>query len=106
MIYAVTLTYRRPVEDINPHLDTHRDWLVALGHAGHLIAAGPLEDGSGGVVLLHCRDQEEVADLLSRDSFHVHRLVDYDTRAFLPKLRADDFPERWAVGAKPIASRP
>ena len=54
MLYLVTLTYIRPIEEVNAHLDTHRDWLVAHTRGGQLLIAGPLEDRTGGFLLARC----------------------------------------------------
>jgi len=42
------------------------------------------------------------AFVLAKDSFHVHRLVSYDVKAFTGALRADAFPPNWAPEAKAV----
>jgi uncharacterized protein YciI len=100
MLYIVVLTYIRPVEEVHAHLDTHRDWLVEYAKKGSIIVAGPLEDRSGGALLAYCKDRAELDDMLARDSFHVHQLVEYQIKAFSGALRAEAFPAKWSPEAK------
>ena len=102
MLYLVTLTYVRPIEEVNAHLGTHRDWLVEHARAGRILVAGPLEDRSGGFVLANCATREELDGILAQDSFQVHRLVSQDVRGFSAALRAKGFPAEWAPEAKAV----
>jgi len=102
MLYLVTLTYIRPIEEVNAHLDTHRDWLVAHTRSCQLIVAGPLEDRTGGFLLARCASRDELNSMLALDSFAVHRLVEHQIKGFDVALRAQAFPADWAPGAKAI----
>ena len=102
MLYSVILTYIRPIEEVQSHLDSHRDWLIEYSKKGNIIVAGPLEDRTGGAVLACCKDRAELDDMLARDSFHVHRLVTYDVRAFSVALRSEAFSANWAPEAKAV----
>ncbi|HEV2160558.1 YciI family protein [Bradyrhizobium sp.] len=102
MLYIVVLTYIRPVEEVHAHLDTHRNWLVEYAKRGSIIVAGPLEDSSGGALLACCKDSAELNGMPAKDSFHVHRLVDYQVNAFTGALRADAFPPEWSPAAKAV----
>jgi len=102
MLYVVTLTYIRPKQEIQAHLDTHRDWLIEHAQAGHILAAGPLESEDGGLILAHCESRAELDDMLERDSFRIQQLVRCDVQAFTPALRAQAFPVQWASTARSL----
>lgn len=102
MLYLVTLTYVRPIEEVNAHLNTHRDWLVEHTRAGRILVAGPLEDRTGGFVLANCASRDELDGMLAQDPFHVHRLVEHDVRGFGAALHAKGFPAEWAPDAKAV----
>lgn len=102
MLYVVTLTYIAPIEKIEAHLGSHKDWLVQHIQAGRILLAGPMEPSTGGIVLVHCADKAELDAILEPDSFYEHKLVAYDVRAFSPALRAEPFPAQWASSAKSI----
>lgn len=102
MLYIVVLTYIRPVEEVHSHLDTHRDWLVEYAKRGSIIVAGPLEDRSGDALLASCKDRTELDSMLAKDSFHVHRLVECQVKAFTGALRAIAFPAQWSPDANAV----
>ncbi len=102
MLYLVTLNYIRPIEEVNAHLDTHRDWLVAHTRSGQILVAGPLEDRSGGFLLARSANRDELDHMLALDSYAKLRLVECHIRGFDAALRAEAFPVDWAPGAKAI----
>jgi uncharacterized protein YciI len=102
MLYLVTLTYICPMEEVQAHLDTHRDWLATHTRGGQILVAGPLEDHSGGFVLARSGSRAELDRLLALDSYAVHQLVDYQVRGFDAALRSEAFPADWAPGAKAV----
>lgn len=104
MLFIATLTYRRTPEDMEPHLDAHRDWLAANTRAGRIVAAGPLEPRSGGLVIAHCTDRSELDRMLAQDPFVIHRLVDVGVQGFAPALRHEAFAVRWAAEARAVAA--
>ena len=105
MLFIVTLTYRRPADEINAQLDAHRGWLVANTRAGRIAVAGPLEPPTGGLIVAHCTDRAELDHMMADDAFVIHGLVDVHVLCVSPALRHEDFPVRWAVDAKPVAGR-
>jgi len=102
MIYVVTLSYLRPLDDVNAHFDGHREWLVQHIKAGRILLTGPLEPRTGGLLLVSVADRAELDRMMSEDPFVIHRLVEIEVKAFTPALRAAAFPAEWAAGAKPI----
>lgn len=56
-MYAIAIIrYRRPLEEVLPHLDAHRAYLGELKEQGKLVASGPLVPRSGGALLLRIPD--------------------------------------------------
>lgn len=102
MLYTVTLTYVRPLEEVDAHLDTHRAWLIKHAQAGRILVAGPLEPRTGGLLLAHCESRAELDAMLAEDSFKIHGVGDYDVRCFNPTMRAEGFPAAWAPEARAV----
>jgi uncharacterized protein YciI len=102
MLYVVTLTYLRAASEIEAQLDTHRAWLIDHARAGRILVAGPLDSGTGGLILAHCQERAELDQMLEQDSFHVHRLVDYHVQAFTAALHTKAFAAQWAPQAKAV----
>lgn len=103
MLFSITVSYIRPLEDVKVHLDAHKEWLVRYIKAGAILAAGPLQQGDGGFILAHAEDMSEIASMITDDPFDRHRVANFDVRACDPVLRAAGFPEQWAPGAKAFA---
>ena len=63
-MYAIAiLRYRKPLEDVLKHVDSHRAYLAGLKQEGLLIASGPLVPRNGGALLLKVPDDEAQATL-------------------------------------------
>lgn len=100
MLYVATLTYVRPLEEIDRLLEAHRTWLAEHYQAGHILISGPMEPRTGGLLLAHCENRAELDAMLAEDPFHTHRVAEYEVRAFNPSQRAAEFPSAWAPDAK------
>lgn len=100
MIYAVLLTYIRPLEEVSRHLEPHKAWLVDNVRQGHVIFAGPLESKGGGLILASCADREALEAMMEEDAFIVHKVASYQVHACAPALASAEFPIHWAPDAK------
>lgn len=103
MLYAITLHYTRPKDEVEAHLDTHRQWLAAEIQAGRVLAAGTIEAGHGGLVLAYAADRDTIDAMVARDSFHVQGVATFEIAAFQPMVRSAAFPSEWACEARAIA---
>ncbi|WP_377811415.1 YciI family protein (plasmid) [Azospirillum sp. A29] len=106
MLFSITVSYIRPLEDVKEHLDAHKEWLVRYIMAGTILAAGPLRQGDGGFVLAHAQDVSEIMGMIAEDPFDRHKVASFDIQACDPALRAAGFPEQWAPAAKAFAAAP
>lgn len=102
MLFTITLTYIRPIEDIKTHLDAHKAWLVRHIEAGNIIFAGPLAEGNGGLVLAYGESLEYIQKMISEDPFAIFHLTSFDVQSCKPAVRANDFPAKYATEAKAI----
>ncbi|MBB5886579.1 hypothetical protein DYQ93_05150 [Xanthomonas sp. LMG 8992] len=106
MLYIVALTYIRPPEDIQAHLDAHRHWLAHHIQAGRILAAGPNADKSGGIVLASCTSRSELDTMMADDPFVTQGLVAVSVQGFEPAIRADALAARWASAAAVVCVQP
>jgi uncharacterized protein YciI len=63
MYAIVIIRYRKPMEDVQKHVDAHRAYLQTLKQEGLLLASGPLVPRNGGALLLRIPDDEAQATL-------------------------------------------
>lgn len=93
-MYALALLrYRRPFEDVAPHVDEHRAYLRELKAQGVLLASGPFEPRSGGALLLRVPDEDSAAALdriRDGDPFTQRALAQYELLPWAPVIGKDD----------------
>lgn len=68
-MYIVSLSYTRPLEEVEAVLDAHITWLNKYFEAGVFIAAGRKEPRTGGVILVKDIDRERLETILKEDAF-------------------------------------
>lgn len=93
-MYAIAIIrYRRPLEEVLPHVDAHRAHLRELKNQGLLIASGPFDPRSGGALLLRVPDDNVHSALDSiRDSdpFFKLGIAQYELLPWAPTIGVED----------------
>jgi uncharacterized protein YciI len=92
-MYALAIIrYRRPFEEIAPHVDEHRAYLRDLQAQGLLLASGPFDPRHGGGLLLRLPD-DNVPGTLDRirdgDPFTQRGLAQYELLPWNPVIGKD-----------------
>src|SRR4051812_41484087 len=63
-MYAIALIrYRRPLEEVLEVTEQHRTYLKTVQDEGILIASGPMDPRSGGILLLNVPDDDIIPTL-------------------------------------------
>ena len=92
-MYAIAIIrYRRPFDDIAPHVDEHRAYLRELKAAGRLLVSGPLDPRYGGALVLRVPDEEGVSALdaiRDGDPFTQRGLAQYELLPWAPMIGKD-----------------
>ena len=84
-MFAVILTYHKPIEEIEKHTATHRAWLDQLYTQNVLIMSGPQIPRTGGVLIATGgRSKEELWSILQQDPFHTEGIATYEIYEFNP----------------------
>ncbi|WP_192457388.1 YciI family protein [Musicola keenii] len=99
MLHAITLEYTSPKYEFEKHMDAHKKWLADNIRGGHIIFAGPLENGTGGFILASGINAAEIGMLLSDDPFVIFKLVKIDIKTIEPAICSGSFYSEWASGA-------
>jgi|SRR6516165_7616850 uncharacterized protein YciI len=93
-MYAIAIIrYRKPLEDVLKHVDSHRAYLAGLKQEGLLIASGPLVPRNGGALLLKVGDDEAQATLDSirdNDPFTRFGLAQYELWPWAPTIGVEE----------------
>jgi uncharacterized protein YciI len=70
MIYAVLYEYSSDKEKIGAVRPDHRVHLNKLLASGNLLAAGPITDDSGALIVYQAADEQELQGFITADPFH------------------------------------
>ncbi len=93
-MYAVVLIrYRRPFEEVQAVLEEHRAYLRSLKADGLLLASGPMEPRTGGVLLLRIPDDAVHATLdriRDNDPYIKQGVAQYEMWPWQPVLGAEE----------------
>ncbi|MBI1363815.1 MAG: GTP cyclohydrolase [Proteobacteria bacterium] len=88
-MYIVLVTYTQGIDKIDEVLVPHRNFLQTLYDAGILLASGPQDPRTGGVLIAKGGiGKAELAKKLEADPFHTHGLATYEIIAFDPVKHA------------------
>lgn len=93
-MYAIALIrYRRPLEEVVEVTDQHRSYLKELKEEGILLASGPMDPRTGGILLLRVPD-DDVNGMLDRvrdgDPYVTFGLAQYELMAWNVGIGKDD----------------
>ena len=92
-MYAIAVfRYRKPLEEALKILDEHRAYLRHLQAKGLLLASGPMDPRSGGILFLRVPDEGSAAALdaiRDGDPFIQQGCAQYELLPWLPNLGVD-----------------
>jgi uncharacterized protein YciI len=92
-MYALAIIrYRRPFEEIAPHVEEHRAYLRELKAAGVLLASGPFDPRTGGGLLLRLPEgagPEALDRIRDGDPFTQRALAQYELLPWTPVIGKD-----------------
>jgi len=77
-MYVVSLTYVKPIEEIDPLLPAHIEWLQEHYSAGRFLASGRKVPRTGGMILAAKMARQELDAILAADPFHQNNVAQYD----------------------------
>lgn len=81
-MFIVLLTYVKSLEEVDTHIEAHKAFLDQYYAGGKFLASGPKVPRTGGVILAHCENSEEVDRILAEDPFYQAGVVEYEVVEF------------------------
>ena len=81
-MFIVTLTYLKPVEDVDALMPGHLAWLDEGYADGLFVASGRRIPRTGGVILARSGDEAALSAFLARDPFVIHGAARCDVVEF------------------------
>jgi uncharacterized protein YciI len=81
-MFIVTLTYLKPVDEVDALMAGHIAWLDQGYADGLFVASGRRVPRTGGVILARSGDERALRETLARDPFAVHGAARFDVVEF------------------------
>nr|WP_242223732.1 YciI family protein [Shinella zoogloeoides] len=92
-MYVAILTYVRPLEEIDRHVEAHIEWLRRHYADGTFLLSGRRVPRTGGVIVTRGESLEAVEALLKTDPFQQHGLATVDIIPLQVAMAADGLKE-------------
>ncbi len=89
-MFIISLTYKKPIEAVEAHLQAHVDWLKTGYEAGVFIASGRKVPRTGGVILAQ-GERAVVEAFCGRDPFVVNEVADCEITEVAFSMSAEGF---------------
>ena len=89
-MFIAILTYKKPLEEVDRHLQAHREYLAEHYAAGDFIASGPQTPRVGGVIMMKAENRAVVDAIIAQDPFNINGIADYQIVEFTPTMFLND----------------
>lgn len=80
----IQLTYKASIAEIDHYLTAHREFLEYYYKQNLLVASGPLNPRTGGIIIAASKDKEYVESIFKKDPFYQAELAEYQFLSFTP----------------------
>lgn len=90
-MFIILLHYKKPLADIELHLNDHRRFLDEGYQRGFFLASGPKNPRDGGVIISNLKDRQQLEAILQQDPFYVSAVAEYQLIEFIPNKYHPDF---------------
>ncbi|HEX6364416.1 MAG TPA: YciI family protein [Albitalea sp.] len=87
-MFIVTLTYLKPLDEIDALMQPHVAWLRRHYASGLFIASGRRVPRTGGVILARSGDRAALDRALADDPFVTHHAASVEVIEFTPSMTA------------------
>ncbi|QYN46415.1 YciI family protein [Gilliamella sp. ESL0405] len=92
-MFIFTLTYIKPINEVEKFLQQHIDYLEENYRLGHFIASGRKVPRTGGVILCPAENKEQALTIMQKDPFYIQQIAQYDIIEFVPSKYTTGFEQ-------------
>ncbi|MEL4430732.1 YciI family protein [Shewanella mangrovisoli] len=87
-MFVITLTYKKPLADVELHLAGHIAYLDEYYAKGTFIASGRKVPRTGGVILAKADSRAELEAIVKLDPFYIEEVAEFEVVEFVPTRAA------------------
>jgi len=88
-VFVLLGRYVKPVDEVEQHLDAHREWVRDNAQAGRIVAAGREVPLQGGILIATGVTRDEVDAMIAADPYITEGVAEYDVREYEMVMAAD-----------------
>src|SRR5260370_39389126 len=85
-MYAIVLRYKRPLSEIDKHVDAHRAWLGKNYADGTFLVSGRQRSGAGGFIFAAAAGRGQLDATLAQDPIGQNDLAGYENIEVAPRM--------------------
>lgn len=89
-MFIVTVTYKKPLEEVDRFLAAHREFLTRHYATGDIVTSGPQTPRKGGIIVIKVDSREKAEVIIHEDPFFINKIADYTVVEFTPTKFCDD----------------
>lgn len=90
-MFIFSITYLKPVSEVEKYLPQHIDYLERHYQSGHFIASGRKVPRTGGIILCRAESREQAIAIMQKDPFYIQQIAQYELIEFIPTKFAKEF---------------
>ncbi|MGI2129985.1 YciI family protein [Shewanella baltica] len=87
-MFVVSLTYKKPIAEVELHLAAHIEYLDQYYAAGTFVASGRKVPRTGGVILAKAESRVALEAILQQDPFCIADVAEFEVIEFVPTKTA------------------
>ncbi len=81
-MFIVSITYIKPIKEVEKHFADHVTWLNKYYALGKFIASGRKIPRTGGIILVKAASKSTVEAILEEDPFNIANVATYEITEF------------------------
>lgn len=89
-MFIISLTYIKPLEEVEALLEDHVDYLKEQYSLGNFLASGRKVPRTGGIILARGASREEIETIIALDPFYRHHVAEYEITEFSPTMTINE----------------
>lgn len=89
-MFIISLSYVKPLEDVEAHLEAHVDYLKRFYGSGEFLASGRKVPRTGGVIFAVAESRERIEEIVRQDPFHENGVAEFEITEFAPTMTAQE----------------
>ncbi|TGM00593.1 GTP cyclohydrolase [Leptospira barantonii] len=93
--FIVVLRYLTPIETVDQYVVIHREHLSKGFERKILLASGPQEPRTGGILIARADSRKELEDFCHQDPFYTNGVAEYQIIEWNPVKHQKEFLEFW-----------